>query len=932
MRNRLPATVLLLGIALFQAITLPSVGADVTEAWVHRYRHVIPGAGDRGVRIVRDPSGDVIVAGTTGESITGEDMLTIKYSGVDGTVLWQRRYNGPGNADDEVRALAVDASGNVVVAGRSPGANPWCEFYTAKYAAADGALLWEKRYGDNNDDSAEAVAVDSAGNVVMAGGFGYSSYYTAKYAAADGSLLWERRYQGGFNRALAVGIDANNNVIVTGTAGTIKYLANGAAVWTNTVSANALAVDAAGNAVVTGDVYVGGWPDYYTAKYAAANGALLWEQRDRADANGGATARAVVLDAAGNALVTGISFSQRYTVKYAAANGARLWTRTGPAGTGNIAADPVLIAMDGNGNAIVSGGSAHDYYTAKYAAANGAVMWERSYHGPGTSDDIAYGVAVDVGGNVFVTGSSYNGYNWDIYTAKYAPADGAILWQQRYNGLKRGLSDARAVAVDAVGNVFVTGGASNHRFILNQWSSSDYYTAKYAATDGALLWERRYNNSTNGDVQPTALAVDAGGNAIVAGGAGTIKYLANGTPAWTNNTPFAKAVAVDVSGNVIVTGDGSTTKYAAANGAILWQTNCPGTAPAVALDGHGNVVVAGYAPGTNFNFDCYTAKYAAADGSLLWEKRYNGSPGRFNGAVAVAVDASGNVAVTGLSAVRDTGYEDTFDYYTAKYAATNGALLWEKRYAGTGEDTRHFVQAIAVDAGGNVVVTGYSEDNHYFGPANFYTAKYAAADGGLLWERRRATGFAGGGEVGLTCVAVDAAGNAVVAGTSFSTNSYTDYYTAKYAAADGALLWEKFYNAPANGSDMVGRLVGGNWQGYPQETPARRLALGPNGQVVVAGTSSATVPSLTPSFYVSVFEFATVVYREELPLFVRSSANALILNWPTNATAFTLQSTLNLAPPVTWLDVTNPPTLVGGMFTITNAMTGSAEFFRLREP
>ena len=47
---------------------------------------------------------------------------------------------------------------------------------------------------------------------------------------------------------------------------------------------------------------------------------------------------------------------------------------------------------------------------------------------------------------------------------------------------------------------------------------------------------------------------------------------------------------------------------------------------------------------------------------------------------------------------------------------------------------------------------------------------------------------------------------------------------------------------------------------------------------------------------------------------------------------FTLQSTTNLTPPATWLDVTNPPSLAGGLFTVTNPMSSPAQFFRLRKP
>jgi len=68
----------------------------------------------------------------------------------NGTVLWQKRY-----AYGSPQPLAVDGGANAVVTGSSGG-----EFYTAKYAAADGALPWEKRHDfPANSDSPYAVAV-----------------------------------------------------------------------------------------------------------------------------------------------------------------------------------------------------------------------------------------------------------------------------------------------------------------------------------------------------------------------------------------------------------------------------------------------------------------------------------------------------------------------------------------------------------------------------------------------------------------------------------------------------------------------------------------------------------------------------------------------------------------------------------------------------
>ncbi|MEO7678350.1 MAG: hypothetical protein ABIV39_16455, partial [Verrucomicrobiota bacterium] len=64
---------------------------------------------------------------------------------------------------------------------------------------------------------------------------------------------------------------------------------------------------------------------------------------------------------------------------------------------------------------------------------------------------------------------------------------------------------------------------------------------------------------------------------------------------------------------------------------------------------------------------------------------------------------------------------------------------------------------------------------------------------------------------------------------------------------------------------------------------------------------------------------------------VRPNGNELILSWPTHALGFTLQSTLNLTPPATWMDSTNPPAVSGTQFTVTNTTPGPAQVYRLRK-
>lgn len=64
----------------------------------------------------------------------------------------------------------------------------------------------------------------------------------------------------------------------------------------------------------------------------------------------------------------------------------------------------------------------------------------------------------------------------------------------------------------------------------------------------------------------------------------------------------------------------------------------------------------------------------------------------------------------------------------------------------------------------------------------------------------------------------------------------------------------------------------------------------------------------------------------------RRTGDELILTWPTNAVGFTLQSMLQLTPPMTWADVTNAPSVIlGGHWTVTNTFSGGAKFYRLRK-
>src|SRR5690606_22816974 len=94
--------------------------------------------------IAVDGSGNVFVTGTSTNSASRNDYVTIKYSN-SGMPLWTNRYNGPGNGNDLANAIAVDGNGNVFVTGTSTNSSTGNDYATIKYSSA-GVPLWTNRY------------------------------------------------------------------------------------------------------------------------------------------------------------------------------------------------------------------------------------------------------------------------------------------------------------------------------------------------------------------------------------------------------------------------------------------------------------------------------------------------------------------------------------------------------------------------------------------------------------------------------------------------------------------------------------------------------------------------------------------------------------------------------------------------------------------
>ena len=401
---------------------------------------------------------------------------------------------------------------------------------------------------------------------------------------------------------------------------------------------------------------------------------------------------------------------------------------------------------------------------AAMAASTGPIhqVWVAGYNGPANNTDVAIAVAADAAGNVYVVGLSTDANNiGDYVTIKYDGATGQPLWTAAYNGPGASFAydSPTGLALDGAGNAYVTGSS------YNSSGNADIATIKYDATTGQPLWEARYDGSTHGNDGPVGIAVDAAGNA----------YVTGGSPNSSGNTDYV------------------TLKYDAATGQPLWTAIYNGPANdndavrALALDAAGNVYVTGYSFNDASSYTNYvTIKYDAATGQPLWTAVYDGPTHYFDTAQDLAVDASGHVYVEGYSSKIGQGGE----HVIIKYDAATGQELWEARRAGP--TSSESSPSIAVDAAGNAYLACIS---HISSTYDIRTTKFDAATGQLLWEAR---------QVGPTNVegtprlAVDAAGNAYVAGPSFGVSSSLDFTAVKYDAATGQLVWSTTYDGPTH--------------------------------------------------------------------------------------------------------------------------------------
>jgi len=359
------------------------------------------------------------------------NVFLAKYDAM-GNVIWAT--SAPGTDYDIPYAVATDTSGNVVVAGLF--SSPVITFgsisltnagiqdaFVAKYDAA-GNVMWAKRAGGADWDNARALALDGSGNVYLAGSFRspsitFGSFTLTNTAAgnydaflvkydAGGNVLWANAAAGpGNNLPMSLSTDPAGNVFIAGsftgsfmTFGSLtvsthglddlfiaEYDASGNVLWAKSAGGTledncySVATDGEGNAYITGMFrsetisfgtfnlmnFAGWYPtaDIYLAKYDGS-GNVLWAKGAGGIQND--QANSVATDAEGNVCFTGFFYSD----------------------TAHFGSTTLVNTNDHS-----------DIFLAKYDP-EGSNLW--ALRAGGTGDDNGYSVARDTTGSIFMTG------------------------------------------------------------------------------------------------------------------------------------------------------------------------------------------------------------------------------------------------------------------------------------------------------------------------------------------------------------------------------------------------------------------------------------------------------------------------------------------------------------------------------------------------
>ncbi len=417
----------------------------------------------------------------------------------------------------------------------------------------------------------------------------------------------------------------------------------------------------------------------------------------------------------------------------------------------------VRLARDGAGNLYVTGttrstdfpttagayrtlGGGADLFVTKLSP-GGAVLYSTYLGGP--CEDYARDIAVDGAGNAYVTGDVNGGGTCvstpGVLVAKL-DANGNLVYASRLGGSLVDSSYGTGIAVDGAGHAYVTGVALTSDFPTTSGAyrtaacpnvypfAGDGFVAKLSADGSTLLYSTLLCGQ--GDDSPSGIAIDAAGNAYVAGS--------------TASSDFPLVDPIELSrGGGSVGLSGFVAKLSADGSALLYSTYLGGSGSAVinaiALDAAGNAYVTGETSSVDFPTtpgvlqerpgkrhciagctDAFVTKIAPSGSALVYSTYLYGELD--DAGNAIAVDGAGNAYVVGQTVSNyfpivdafqsnDRGLDDAFvvelnpDATRLVYSSYLGGSR-SGRSPSTGSDTG---TAIVLDTAGTAYVAGYTQ-------------------------------------------------------------------------------------------------------------------------------------------------------------------------------------------------------------------------------
>ena len=415
----------------------------------------------------------------------------------------------------------------------------------------------------------------------------------------------------------------------------------------------------------------------------------------------------------------------------------------------------------------------------------------------GSGDDRPFAITTDAAGNAYVTGGTLSPDfpttnpiqpaqhgGWDAFVSKLN-ADGSALIYSTYLG-GGGDDNSLSIAVGSTG-VYITGDTDSWDFPTRNpiqpttHGSKDAFVTKINAAGNDLVYSTYLGG---GDWESGwGIAVDTFGNAHVRG------------DTRSNDFPVVRAIQPTRHGYVFscyvaeLNADGSALLYS-----TYWGGNAGEGGVGIGVDAEGNTYVGGYTFSPDFptvnpiqstlagEQDTFVTKFSA-DGQTVIYSTYLGGTGDERGEDFTA-DSSGNTYIVGyttstdfpmVNAIQPTN-AGNIDAFAVKINAAGNALVYSTYLGGSGEDE---ATGIATDSAGNAYVVGYTTSTNFpiaqatqtvnHGGRDAFVTKISP-DGGKLLYSTYLGGSSNENYWRDTNVAADSAGNAYVAGITWSTD------------------------------------------------------------------------------------------------------------------------------------------------------------------